>query len=463
MAGWESESVRQRLGRGTSALNTYRQRPEVRASARCRCAEKGEEHKEPPGGVRHESDDHGLGWSRGGLTTKLYLAVEQGQRPLSLVIAAGQRGDSPQIQPALEDVRVPRLGGGRPRTRPDRVRADKVYSSRANRSYLRRRDVKCTIPEKKHQAAQRVKRVSRGGRPRKFDATDYRERHAVEYAINRAVATRYDKLAAATRRSCTSPASMSGCDHIRTKVQPGSPCGAVVVIAYFAETRPLVQPESRDVVALHLEIHVVCFVCTGPVGQRGEHIAGRAFSACLGKRGHTEYSRPAGVGDRAAHRDDIVPDNRTRAGTRPLHTIEHVPLGTRVTMIMPSVPDFEPCACRAVVQSNPQGACRRPLQDTRGRRHLQRHQAMTAVATLCQDRVKPFWTRSRADLEPRGRAVTGIELLRPNDPAHQFARPGITMWQHRSHPPGTAGGMAQPPAFNILNVLRRKSPGRSLL
>ncbi|WP_246101108.1 hypothetical protein [Streptomyces cyaneus] len=32
-----------------------------------------------------------LGRSRGGLTTKLHLAVEQGQKPMSIVITAGQR------------------------------------------------------------------------------------------------------------------------------------------------------------------------------------------------------------------------------------------------------------------------------------------------------------------------------------------------------------------------------------
>ncbi|WP_420918030.1 hypothetical protein [Streptomyces albus] len=48
---------------------------------------------EPPGGLTVEPDDHGLGRSRGGLTTKLDLAVEQGQKPMSIVITAGQRGD----------------------------------------------------------------------------------------------------------------------------------------------------------------------------------------------------------------------------------------------------------------------------------------------------------------------------------------------------------------------------------
>ncbi|MDU9001819.1 hypothetical protein [Streptomyces mirabilis] len=41
---------------------------------------------------------------------------------------------------------MPRLGPGRPRSRPDRVRADKAYDPRRNRAYLRRRGIKATIP-----------------------------------------------------------------------------------------------------------------------------------------------------------------------------------------------------------------------------------------------------------------------------------------------------------------------------
>lgn len=48
---------------------------------------------------------------------ELHLACEQGQRPLSMLVTAGQAGDSPQFTAVLDGIRVPRQGSGRARTR----------------------------------------------------------------------------------------------------------------------------------------------------------------------------------------------------------------------------------------------------------------------------------------------------------------------------------------------------------
>lgn len=119
--------------------------------------------------------------------------------PLVIQVAPGQSGDAPTLVPLLGQLRVARPSA-RPRTRPDAVRGDKAYSSRANRAHLRGRRIRVVIPEPADQKANRARRGSRGGRPPAFDADDYRGRNVIERGFCRlkqwrGLATRYDKLA----------------------------------------------------------------------------------------------------------------------------------------------------------------------------------------------------------------------------------------------------------------------------
>ncbi|MGY1402177.1 IS5 family transposase [Streptomyces sp. SS10] len=149
-----------------------------------------------------EPEGHALGRSRGGLSTKVHLASDSHARPLALHVIAGQAGDAPAFETVMADIRVPRSGPGRPRTRPDVVLADRAHSSRAIREHLRQRGVRAVIPQPADQAGHRLRRGRAGGRPPGFDAEAYKQRNAVERCINRlkqwrGQAMRTDKLALA--------------------------------------------------------------------------------------------------------------------------------------------------------------------------------------------------------------------------------------------------------------------------
>jgi len=144
--------------------------------------------------------DHALGRSRGGLTTKIHQLCDGQGLPLVVLIGPGHAHDSPMFDPLMSQLRVPRVGRGRPRTRPEAVLADKAYSSRGHRARLRARGIYAVIPEQSTSIDARRRRGSRGGRPPGFDAAKYKRRNVIERSFNivrnwRGLATRYDKLA----------------------------------------------------------------------------------------------------------------------------------------------------------------------------------------------------------------------------------------------------------------------------
>lgn len=118
---------------------------------------------------------------------------------MAFALTGGQAADTTMLGTTLDLISV-RGAAGRPRSRPDRVLADKGYPSRANRAWLRARGVAATIPERDDQVANRRKRP---GRPIDFGYAQkarYKGRNVVERCFNklkqwRGVAMRSDKTA----------------------------------------------------------------------------------------------------------------------------------------------------------------------------------------------------------------------------------------------------------------------------
>ncbi|MDF7680404.1 IS5 family transposase [Enterobacteriaceae bacterium ESL0689] len=139
-----------------------------------------------------DSDDHGLGRSRGGFGTKIHLATDGTGLPLSFCLSGGQAHESQYAKPLLRQIGVIRKSGCL-KSRPKAVLADKGYSGSNLRIYLKTKGIKAVIPFKSNEKA------SRDGR-RALDRQLYKKRNVVErcFAIlkeNRRIATRSEKIA----------------------------------------------------------------------------------------------------------------------------------------------------------------------------------------------------------------------------------------------------------------------------
>ena len=146
-------------------------------------------HQHAAGAAHSTAEREALGRSQGGFSTKIHLRVEGHGRPMTFVLTPGQRHEALVFECLMQQGAVQRTTTGQPKRRPHRLVADKGYSSRRIRAYLRRHGIRYTIPHKRNEH-----------RTGPFDRLLYRSRNIVERFINRLkqfrrVATRYEKRA----------------------------------------------------------------------------------------------------------------------------------------------------------------------------------------------------------------------------------------------------------------------------
>lgn len=145
-------------------------------------------------------DGECLGRSRGGLSSKIHLAVDGRGLPMSVILTPGQGGDNPQLVPLLEKINVRRRGRGRLRSRPEAVIADKAYSHPSTRQSA----AKAQSPVHQSREVRPDRAPETEGLRRRapaFETTEYRKRNVVEHCFARLkqfrdLATRYAKRAA---------------------------------------------------------------------------------------------------------------------------------------------------------------------------------------------------------------------------------------------------------------------------
>lgn len=99
-------------------------------------------------GDPEKPEHHALGFSRGGIGTKVRLVTDGSGLPLAFALTQGQRHEMSAFERTLQAVRLPGLRG-RPRTRPRHLAGDKACSRRPVFARLRRRRIRPVIPPRK--------------------------------------------------------------------------------------------------------------------------------------------------------------------------------------------------------------------------------------------------------------------------------------------------------------------------
>ena len=99
--------------------------------------------------------------------------------PLAIILGPGNEHDSKRFEQTVGSIRI-NTDRGRPRNKPKEVLADAAYDTESIRIYLRKRGIKCSIPENK-----RNQKKTARGRPTRFGWLK---------SGFRRIATRYERL-----------------------------------------------------------------------------------------------------------------------------------------------------------------------------------------------------------------------------------------------------------------------------
>ena len=136
-----------------------------------------------------EPEDHALGRSRGGYSSKLHLVTDGEGVPLAVTLTAGQRHECTQFETLLEAVPLVSFTESPLHEWPDAVAGDKGYASGSIRAWLEQHSMEDVIPTKNNQLPNEM-----------FDKQKYKARNIIERVIGwlkekRRIFTRFEKKA----------------------------------------------------------------------------------------------------------------------------------------------------------------------------------------------------------------------------------------------------------------------------
>lgn len=136
-----------------------------------------------------EPENHAIGKSCGGRTTKITVAGERNLNGLSVMVSAGQESEVNHLIPAMQAIFI--VDTSNKRAKISYASGDKAFSSKRNREYLAGRDIIAVIPHRKNEKDAELP----------FEQAErYKERNCIERLFGRIkecrrVATRYEKYA----------------------------------------------------------------------------------------------------------------------------------------------------------------------------------------------------------------------------------------------------------------------------